>query len=737
VGLGIALLRDINVVRRPFFFGTTCGCVRRLGTVIGRKGHGGRTIVLILGVLVVPGWLSASASATTACPSGAGTGSTAFTVAGEYTYAPPPGVQAVCVFAVGASGGSTEDVGFGPTFGGQGTAVSSWLNVPSSFFVEVGSRGGDGSSTVSGAPGVPYGGPSGGGAGGGGGETDLRTAALASAGSASTRMLVAGGGGGAGGQGADSDDSVGDDDAPGGFGGNSFETTGPGSLDTSAANGTTGGTTVAGTPGGGGGSGAFDNLAGGGGTDPDASGHDGGSGGGTAVGTGGGGGPYPTTVASMGMWGAGGGGGGGYAGGGGGSSGGRKNDGGFDTGGGGGGGGGSSFVDSSRFVGGDLPTYGDAIANPSGVTISWVDARTLGFAPQGGLSFSDQQVGVPGAPLTITVTNQAGAARAVGSATVGGEALHISAITLAGADPGDYTTAASGCASIAAQASCTITVTFTANGTGERPATLQLTSDDRAQTGPVAIPLTGTGTRRTSATSVKCPPGSTTVGATVTCTMTVNDVTSGSELTPTGSVSLSSDSAGAVANPGNCTLVPTGASGSASCSLTYKPSAVGGGHHKLTASYSGDMSHLSTAGSLALVVTPVGGGGPTAAQIKASLLSQLVPKGKTAKIDALRHAHNYKTKFRALLAGKLVVDWYYVPAGARVARPKAKPKPVLVAVGRLTFPAAGAAELTIMLTRVGKQRLEHASKLKLTAKASFARTGAAAVIAAKSFTLER
>lgn len=692
--------------------------------------------MLILGAIVIAGWLSASASATTACPSGPGTGSAAFTAAGEYAYAPPPGVQAVCVFAVGASGGSTEDVGFGPTFGGQGTAVSSWLTVPSSFFVEVGSRGGDGSSTVSGAAGVPYGGPSGGGGGGGGGETDLRTAAVANSGSASTRMLVAGGGGGAGGQGADGDDSVGDDNAPGGFGGNSFKATGPGSLDTSAANGTTGGTTVAGTPGGGGGSGAFDDLSGGGGTDPDASGHDGGSGGGTAFGTGGGGGPYPTTLASVGMWGAGGGGGGGYAGGGGGSSGGRIHDGGFDTGGGGGGGGGSSFVDSSRFVGGDLPSYGDAIANPSGVTTSWVNPRTLDFAPAAGLSFSGQQVGVPGTSLTITVTNQAGAARTVGSASVGGEALHISAITLAGANPGDYTTAASGCASIAAQASCTITVSFVAGAAGHRPATLQLTSDDRAQAGPVAIALTGTGTPRTSATSLKCPPGSTTVGATLTCTMTVSNATSGTMLTPTGSVTLSSDSAGAVANPGNCALVPTGASGTASCSLTYRPSAVGGGRHRLTASYSGDATHLPSTGSLALVVNPTGGE-PTAAEIKASLLSQLVPKGKTAKIVALRNAHHYKAKFKALLAGKLVVEWYYLPAGAHLVRPKAKPKPVLAAVGRLTFDASGSAELTITVTPRGKQLLQYTRKLKLTAMATFTRATAVAVIAAKSFTLKR
>jgi hypothetical protein len=126
---------------------------------------------------------------------------------------------------------------------------------------------------------------------------------------------------------------------------------------------------------------------------------------------------------------------------------------------------------------------------------------------------------------------------------------------------------------------------------------------------------------------------------------------------------------------------------------------------------------------------------PSAAQIKASLLRQLAPQGKAAKIAALLKKQGYVLSFTALSAGKLVIDWYYLPAGAHLAR--AKPKPLLLAAGKATFSQAGTRKLTITSTANGKQLLKHAKRLKLTATGTFTPAGKSAIVATTNFTLTR
>jgi hypothetical protein len=90
--------------------------------------------------------------------------------------------------------------------------------------------------------------------------------------------------------------------------------------------------------------------------------------------------------------------------------------------------------------------------------------------------------------------------------------------------------------------------------------------------------------------------------------------------------------------------------------------------------------------------------------------------------------------FEALEPGSLVIDWYQVPAGAKLA--KAKRKPVLVASGRATFSAAGTETVKLKLTTAGKNLLKHASRLKLTAKATFTPSGKTAISTTKTFSLK-
>ncbi|MBV9005816.1 MAG: choice-of-anchor D domain-containing protein, partial [Solirubrobacterales bacterium] len=95
----------------------------------------------------------------------------------------------------------------------------------------------------------------------------------------------------------------------------------------------------------------------------------------------------------------------------------------------------------------------------------------FGATPQGSIS----------APVTLTVTN------------VGGGQLSISGLTFSGTDPGDFIIASDGClGTIAAGASCQLTVDFTPQGQGPRRATLLVASND--PNGPASVTLSGTGT---------------------------------------------------------------------------------------------------------------------------------------------------------------------------------------------------------------------------------------------------
>jgi hypothetical protein len=128
--------------------------------------------------------------------------------------------------------------------------------------------------------------------------------------------------------------------------------------------------------------------------------------------------------------------------------------------------------------------------------------------------------------------------------------------------------------------------------------------------------------------------------------------------------------------------------------------------------------------------------GPSDAQIKAGLLAQLRPKGRAAKIAALLK-HGYRLAFHALTGGKLTIDWYFLPRGAHLSKLKAKPRPVLVATGKVTITKAGTTKLRIRLTHAGKKLLKRSKRVALTAQGKFARTGFATITAAKRFTLKR
>lgn len=124
------------------------------------------------------------------------------------------------------------------------------------------------------------------------------------------------------------------------------------------------------------------------------------------------------------------------------------------------------------------------------------------------------------------------------------------------------------------------------------------------------------------------------------------------------------------------------------------------------------------------------------AKIKSLLARQLLPSGKASSISALLRHGGVKMSFTLPRAGALVVQWYFLPRGAKLSG-KRKAKPVLVAAGRATLTAGKSARLQIKLSARGKQLLGHARRILLDAKGTFAAKGGAAVSAARAFTLKR
>jgi hypothetical protein len=105
----------------------------------------------------------------------------------------------------------------------------------------------------------------------------------------------------------------------------------------------------------------------------------------------------------------------------------------------------------------------------------------VGFAPASPIDFPDVDSGTSGAPFSVTVTNS------------GGAPLNISGVTVMGTNSTDFVITSNSCttAAVAINATCTVAVTFTPSGTGERQANLQFADD--ASSSPQILALSGNG----------------------------------------------------------------------------------------------------------------------------------------------------------------------------------------------------------------------------------------------------
>jgi uncharacterized repeat protein (TIGR03803 family) len=158
-----------------------------------------------------------------------------------------------------------------------------------------------------------------------------------------------------------------------------------------------------------------------------------------------------------------------------------------------------------------------AQTNTCGATLNPADSCTISvtFSPQNkGTSTGFVKVGdnAPGSPQTVPLTGTAtyvelyptswafgtrpvgttSAPRRIALTNKGGAAVHITTISIAGANPGDFAQTNTCGMSVASGASCLITITFTPTATGKRTADVSIEDDGGGS--PQTAGLSGTGT---------------------------------------------------------------------------------------------------------------------------------------------------------------------------------------------------------------------------------------------------
>ena len=230
----------------------------------------------------------------------------------------------------------------------------------------------------------------------------------------------------------------------------------------------------------------------------------------------------------------------------------------------------------------DIPTtigaataYAGFTGGTGGITatqniLTWTLGPTpvVGFAPASPIDFPDIATGASTAPISITVTNS------------GGAPLHISSVSVTGTNPTDFGIASNTCTAgaIPVNATCTVAVTFTPTGTGERQANLQFTDD--ASSSPQILALGGNGLAPATPGVTVAPSSpimlpSTTQGAT-SAPVAVTVTNSGNAILNVTAVTLTGVNAADFALASNtCTGAAVSASATCTVGISFTPHATG------------------------------------------------------------------------------------------------------------------------------------------------------------------
>jgi hypothetical protein len=176
--------------------------------------------------------------------------------------------------------------------------------------------------------------------------------------------------------------------------------------------------------------------------------------------------------------------------------------------------------------------------------------------------------GATSAPLVVTITNS------------GNAPLNVSAVTVTGANASDFALASNTCtgAAVAANASCTLGITFTPSAVGARQGNLQIA--DNAPASPQSFNLIGTGNSPTpTAPAVVISPATAAVSGTQgTASNSTNILISNSGNAPLhiSGVVFAGANVSEFINPSNpCVGTPIAPNTSCSISVTFAPLGVG------------------------------------------------------------------------------------------------------------------------------------------------------------------
>jgi YVTN family beta-propeller protein len=190
------------------------------------------------------------------------------------------------------------------------------------------------------------------------------------------------------------------------------------------------------------------------------------------------------------------------------------------------------------------------------------------FSPSAStLPFGSQPDGVKTSAMTVTVTN------------TGNASLTISAVAISGTNGADFAISANTCngAIVAANGTCTASVTFTPSIVGGESASLKFT--DNATNSPQSVALTGTGVAANpvfSPSLATIPFGSQPDGV-KTSPMTVTVTNAGNVGLSISAVALAgANSADFAVSANTCTGTTVAVNGTCSVSATFTPSIVGG-----------------------------------------------------------------------------------------------------------------------------------------------------------------
>jgi VCBS repeat protein/HYDIN/CFA65/VesB family protein/ASPM-SPD-2-Hydin domain-containing protein len=208
-------------------------------------------------------------------------------------------------------------------------------------------------------------------------------------------------------------------------------------------------------------------------------------------------------------------------------------------------------------------------ANGSPQNVALTGAGTAPVVSLGGttnLNFGNVPVGSTGTAQTVTLTN------------TGTAPLTITSIAVTGTNSGDFadtnTCPASG-ATLAAGASCTISVTFTPTATGSRAASVSITDD--AAGSPQSVSLTGTGVVAAVALSPLTLTFTSQLITTTSAPQTVTLTNSGSGPLTISSIALSGANIGDFAETNTCPAPAASLAAGTNCtiSVVFKPTATG------------------------------------------------------------------------------------------------------------------------------------------------------------------